>query len=61
MGLILTIRSKYQCCVDDSNFDENEEEINTPRQSLMKEPFKLTENIVEKIDSFRTTVESKKT
>ena len=60
MGLILTIRAKYQCCVDDSAFNENEEEFNsTPRNSVMKEPFKLTENIIDKIDSFRTTVDGK--
>lgn len=49
----ISIRTKYQCCVDDSNFNEQEEELATPR-SILEEPFKLENKIVDKIDVFKT-------
>ena len=49
----ISIRTKYQCCVDDSNFNEQEEELATPR-SILEEPFKIENKIADKIDVFKT-------
>ena len=58
MGSVLTVHAKYQRCVSDSNFHEVEEEVATPR-SVLEEPVKLTEKVVEKFDSFKTLAPSK--
>ena len=50
------IHTKYQCCIEDSNMQEEEEQLQTPR-SILEEPFKLSEKIVdkvEKVDIFQT-------
>ncbi len=49
----ITVKSKYQCCIDDSVFNEEEEELATPR-SILDEPYRLTSKVVDKIESFKT-------
>ena len=48
----LNFHTKYQCCVSDSNFNE-EEQLATPR-TILEEPYRLTSKLVDKIESFKT-------
>ncbi len=49
----LNFHTKYQCCVSDSNFNEEEEQLATPR-TILEEPYRLTSKLVDKIESFKT-------
>ena len=52
MGTII-IKSKYECCINDSNLQENEEtEENILEEGI--EPLKPIENIINKVESFKT-------
>ena len=47
------IKSKYECCISDSNLQESEEtEENILEEGI--EPLKPIENIVSKVESFKT-------
>ena len=52
MGTII-IKDKYQCCISDSNFNEEEEQLATPR-TILEEPYRLTSKVLDKIESFKT-------
>ena len=46
----ISVKTRYSCCISESNLNEEEEEIATPR-SVLKQPFKIENEIVE---SFKT-------
>ncbi len=49
----LNFHTEYQCCVSDSNFNEEDEQLATPR-TILEEPYRLTSKLVDKIESFKT-------
>ena len=52
MGTII-IKSKYECCISDSNLQESEEtEENILEEGI--EPLRPIENIINKVESFKT-------
>lgn len=49
----ISIKTNYQCCVDDRIFNEDEEQLATPR-SVLEEPFKIENKVADKIETFKT-------
>ena len=43
----ISVKTKYSCCISESNLNEDEE-IATPR-SVLKQPFKIENEIVESL------------
>ncbi len=52
MGTVI-IKDKYQCCISDSKFDEQDEtEENIVEEGI--EPLKPVKNILHNVESFQT-------
>ena len=55
MGNLIIKNIKYYCCVSESTFNDNESLMETPR-SVLEEPFKISEKVLDNLGSFKTVV-----
>ena len=49
------VHFKYHCCIHDSSFNGETEDVESDRE-VEKEPFKIIEKTIDKIESFTTDV-----